>query len=91
MIYIEMTVEEAIKICNKNATVLVAVHDLEDDNADIVFAKKRRNEYDCLFKDAATIASLCDDFMKQLNIFTEKQDIMNIMPKGLQKTIILRE
>ena len=37
MKYIEMTIEEAMKRCNKNKKVLVAVQDLEDDNVDIVF------------------------------------------------------
>lgn len=91
MKYAEMTVEEATKMCNKNATVLVAVQDLEDDNADVIFVKKRKSEYECLFKDAKTIASLCDDFMKQLNVFTKKQDIRNIIPHGIQRTILLKE
>jgi len=91
MQYIEMTIEEAKKKCKKNAKVLVAVQDLEDDNVDVVFVLKRRNEYDELFADVETVASLCDNFIKQLNLFTEKQDIINIRPYGLQKTVLLRE
>lgn len=91
MQYIEMTIEEAKKKCKKNAKVLVAVQDLEDDNVDVVFVLKRRSEYDDLFADVETVASLCDNFIKQLNLFTEKQDIMNIKPYGLQKTVLLRE
>ena len=44
MKYVEMTIEEAIKRCNKNDKVLVAVQDLEDDNCDIIFSKRGRNE-----------------------------------------------
>ena len=89
--YIEMTIEEAMKCCNKNATVLVAVNDLEDKNANVVFVKKSRCDYNKLFNNAKTIASLCDDFMKQLEVFTEKQDIKNIVPVGIQRTILLKE
>lgn len=91
MRYVEMTIEEAIKRCNKNDRVLVAVQDLEDDNVDIVFIKKRRNEYDSIFEDVKTVASICDDFVKQLRLFTEKQNIPNIEPRGIQKTILLKE
>lgn len=91
MKYIEMTIEEAMKCCNKNKKVLVAIQDLEDDNVDVVFVKKRKNEYDTIFDDVKTVASICDDFVKQLNLFTEKQEIPNIEPLGLQKTILLRE
>ena len=91
MKYVEMTIEEAMKCCNKNKKVLVAIQDLEDDNVDVVFVKKRKNEYDTIFDDVKTVASICDDFVKQLNLFTEKQEIPNIEPHGLQKTILLRE
>ena len=91
MQYVEMTVEEAKKCCNKNTKVLVAIQDLEDNNVDAIFVPKRRNEYDDLFADVETVASLCDDFVKQLKLFTEKQDIKNIRPFGLQKIVLLRE
>ena len=48
MQYVEMTVEEAKKRCKKNAKVLVAVQDLEDDNVDVIFVPKRRGEYEKL-------------------------------------------
>lgn len=34
---------------------------------------------------------ICDDFVRQLNLFTEKQEIHNIEPHGMQKIILLRE
>lgn len=89
--YVEMTIEEAMKHCNKNKKVLVAIQDLEDDNADIVFVPKRKNEYADIFEDVKTVASLCDDFVKQLRLFTEKQDIRNIRPYGIQRTVLFKE
>ena len=91
MRYVEMTIEEAMKRCNKNKRVLVAVQDLEDDNTDVIFVRKERSEYYKIFEDVQTVASICDDFVKQLRLFTEKQNIPNIEPHGYQKTILLKE
>ena len=88
---VEMTIEEAMKRCNKNKRVLVAVQDLEDDNTDVIFVRKERSEYYKIFEDVQTVASICDDFVKQLRLFTEKQNIPNIEPHGYQKTILLKE
>lgn len=90
--YIEMTVEEAMKKCNKNTKVLVAIQDLEKEDDEIVFVQKKKREYDSIFEDAKTVLSMCDDFIKELNVFTEKQpDIYNIRPHGLQKIVLLKE
>ena len=91
MQYIEMTIEEAFKRCNKNNKVLVAIQDLEKEDCDIVFVKKERNEYQTMFDDIKTVASICDDFVKQLRLFTEKQNIHNIEPHGFQKIVLLKE
>lgn len=90
--YIEMTIEEAMKKCNKNTKVLVAIQDLEKEDDEIVFVQKKKREYGSIFEDAKTVLSMCDDFMKELNVFTEKQtDIYNIRPHGLQKIVLLKE
>ena len=90
--YVEMTIEEAMKKCNKNAKVLVAIQDLENNDTDIVFVPKKKKEYHSIFEDAKTVLSMCDDFIKELNVFTEKQpDIYNIRPHGLQKIVLLKE
>lgn len=90
--YIEMTIEEAIKRCDKNTKVLVAIQNLElEDESDVVFIKRKREEYYKMFEDIKTVASLYDDFVEQLRLFTEKQDIYNIKPKGMQKIVLLRE
>jgi hypothetical protein len=91
MKYVEMTVEEAIKCCNKNAKILVAVHDLKEDDVDIVFVQKKREEYDEIFEGIKTACSYCDDWVKQLKLFTEKQDIRHVKPCGLERIILLRE
>ena len=91
MRYVEMTIEEAMKRCNKNKKVLVAMQDLEDENVVTVFVQKERSEYQSMFEDVKTVASACDDFVKQLRLFTEKQNIFNIEPKGIQKIVLLKE
>lgn len=91
MQYIEMSVEEAMKKCKKNAKILVAIQDLADESVDIVFVHKRGGDYKDVFEDVKTVASLCDDFISQLKLFTEKQDIRDIRPYGIQKTVMLRE
>ena len=91
MRYVEMTIEEAMKRCNKNKKVLVAIQDLEDDSVDTVFIQKERSEYQSMFEDVKTVASACDDFVKQLRLFTEKQNIFNIEPRGIQKIVLLKE
>ena len=92
MIYVEMTVEEAMKRCNKHDKVLVAVQNLEEDSINVSFVPKRREEYPEMFKDIKTAVSFCDDFIKQLRLFTEVQgDIYNIRARGLQKTVMLKE
>ena len=90
--YTEMTVEEAMKKCGRHEKVLVAVQNLEEEpEEDIVFTKKKREEYKELFDNIKTVASIYDDFVRQLNLFTEKQDIYNIKPRGVRKIVLLKE
>lgn len=89
MKYVKMTLEDAIKRCNKHTKVLVAIQDLEEDNIDIVFSLKRREEYKKLFEDVKIASYLNDEFIKQLNLFTEMQNIYDIKPKGFQKIVLL--
>ena len=91
MQYVEMSVEEAMKKCKKNAKILVAIQDLADENVDIVFVQKKGSDCKEVFEDVKTVASLCDDFISQLKLFTEKQDIRDIRPYGIQRTVLLRE
>ena len=86
-----MTVEEALKRCNKNAKVLVAVQNLEKSDVNIPFMAIRKNEYDRLFENIQTAVQIYDDLVKQLRLFTEKQDINNIRPYGFEKIVLLKE
>lgn len=90
--YIEMTIEEAMKRCNKNKKVLVAVQDLEDNqDVNIAFVQKDKSEYPTIFKDIQTAVSICDDFVNQFRLFTEKQNVPNIQPRGQQRIVLLQE
>lgn len=91
MKYVEISIEEAMKRCKKNAKVLVAEHDLENEDCNETFIMKTQKDYDDMFKNIRTAASLADDFINQLRLFTERQDIYNVKPKGIQKIILLKE
>jgi hypothetical protein len=91
MKYVEIPIEEAMRRCKKNAKVLVAEKDLEQDDCNIEFIIKDRRDYRDLFKGIQTAASFTDDFMKQLSLFTEHQDIPNIRPHGVQKIVLLKK
>jgi hydroxymethylpyrimidine pyrophosphatase-like HAD family hydrolase len=88
---IEMTVEEAMQLCGKQAKVLVAVQNLEDENDDnLHFAVKQKDDYDKIFEDVKTVASQMNDLVKQLRCFTCKQNLLDIKPKGVQKIVLLK-
>lgn len=90
MMYVEMTLEEAMARCDKNDKVLVAVQDLSDcNNSVIAFVRKKREEYPEIFADIQTAYSIRDDFVNQLRLFTTHQNVSNIKPVGLQKTVLI--
>ncbi len=88
MIYVEMTLEEAMERCNKNSKVLVAVQDLTKNDV-ISFTRRKREEYYDIFADIQTAYSIHDDFVNQLRLFTEQQRLPNIKPIGMQKTVLI--
>lgn len=91
MKYVEMTTDEAIDVLRKSKgkKVLVAIQDLESEE-DVIFCQKLKSDCEAMIRDAETISSICDDFVKKLDVFTVKQNLMNIQPYGLQKTILIR-
>lgn len=92
MRYIEMTIDEAIDVLKKSKgkKVLVAIQDLEKDEP-ALFSPKLKSDCLIMIEQAKTISSVCDDFVEQLRLFTEKQlDLRNIRPEGLQQTILLK-
>ena len=92
MNYVEMTTEEAIEVLRKSKgkKVLVAIKDLENDD-DAILYQKLKSDCEIMIQEAQTVLSMCDDFVKKLDVFTEKQrDLFNIKPIGSQKTILLK-
>lgn len=90
MKYVEMTLEEAKKVAKKDAVVLVAVQDLEDNDCNAEFSKKIFAECNPILEEAKTIAKVCDDFANQLRVFSEKQsNPINYSPRGRLHTILL--
>lgn len=90
MEYILMSLEEAKKVAKKDAVVLVAKQDLEHEDCNIGFNKKKFGECSNILEEAATIAKVCDDFAAQLRVFSEHQvDVINFEPKGKLDTILL--
>lgn len=89
--YIAMSVEQAIKITNKNAIVLVAINDLENKININGFSKKTFIECEQMIKEAETIISICDNFIKSLKCYTVQQnDFPELQPKGKEGIILLR-
>lgn len=60
-------------------------------NVDIVFVQRKGQDCDDVFEDIKTVASISDNLVKQMDLFTEKQDIRNIRPFGTRRIVILRE
>lgn len=90
MRYVEMTIDEAVKYC-KGKKVLVAEQDLEKDEV-VEFHRKTYQECTEIIKESETIAKICDDFINQLRVFSEKQkDLVNIRPIGKMSTILVRD
>ena len=74
MRYVEMTIEEAMKRCNKNDKVLVAIKDLENDSDDGVFVRKIRGEYESIFDDVKTEPVVKGDSGQDIKDFDEDEN-----------------
>lgn len=90
MKYVEVSIEEAMKRCKRNAKVLVAEQDLEQEDCNVIFVKKEKKDYEKLFADIKTAATLSDELMEQLRLFTEHQDVFNVRPVGIQKIVLMK-
>ena len=91
MILKTISPEEAkLEVSNsKGRIVLIAIQDLSETDVNVVFDKHDKADCDRIIESAKTIASMCDDFIRMLDCYTEEQDIENIKPVGLQQTILL--
>lgn len=90
---VEMTIEEAIEVLkeSKGKVVMVAIQDLEHEKDVVTFSPRLKTDCEVMIKNSESIASICDDFIRQLKVYTEKQlDIANIQPRGYEKTILLK-
>lgn len=91
MEYLIMTLEEAKKVARKDAIVLVAKQDLEQEDCNIGFTKKKFCECSKMLENAETIAKVCDEFANQLRVFSERQiNPLDYKPKGTLSTILFR-
>ena len=92
MEFVKMTIDEAKKIAKKNATVLVAVRDLEQEDCNEEFTSQMFVDCSDMFEKAKTIAQIADDLLNQIRVFTEYQpDPINYIPKGKLGTILLQK
>lgn len=92
MKYIEVTKKEAIDILKKSKgdKVMIAIQDMGHDDVGM-FCPHLKSECENMIYEAETIASMSDDFIKQLDLFSEKQlDLMNIKSIGYRKIILLK-
>lgn len=87
MEYVIMTLDEAKKVAKKDAIVLVSKQDLENQDCNVGFSKKRFYECDSILEEAAMIAKVCDDFSNQLKVFSEMQRDIS---KGYLHTILYK-
>jgi hypothetical protein len=86
-----MDIDEAVKYC-KGKKVLVAEQDLESENEVIGFERKTFQECKEIIERSETIAKICDDFLNQLRVFSEKQeDVISIRPIGTMSTILVHD
>ena len=93
MKYFEVTKAEAIDILKKSKgdKIMIAIQDLEHDDGVGIFCPHLKSECESMIFEAKTIASMSDDFIKQLDLFTEKQlDLRNIQSIGYRKIVIMR-
>ena len=88
MEYVAMPLEEAKKMAKKDAVVLIAKQDLENEDCNVGFKKKKFGECHNILEEAATIDKVCDDFANQLRVFS---DIQVDVPKGILHTILFKK
>lgn len=67
MWYVKTTLEEEKEYCSRRTNVLIFVQYLEKENedSDIMFAPKYREEDYNIFQDIKTVTALNDDFMRE--------------------------
>ena len=91
MEYIEVTVEDALKIFkgDPSKTVLIAVKDLEDEYDTIQrFSKVKALNCKNIIKSSETLCHSRDELLSHLLLFSHKQNIQEIKAIGSMTRII---
>lgn len=84
-----MTMEDAKKIVDDSAIVLVSISDLEKGIVITNFKRSRFNECYRILEDGKTIAKLSNELVNSLNIYSEKQDDpIHYKPIGRLSTVL---
>lgn len=93
MQYVEMSIEEALKIFKGDVskTVFVAVKDLEKDDDIQSFEKVGVSRCKRIIKSSSTIIGIDDDLIRQLLLYSSKQNIQSIKPIGTMTRIVYKE
>lgn len=91
MEFVKMSIEEAKKVTKKNATVYVAVRDLENEDCNEEFVATKFVDCSDMINQAKTIAKIADELLDQIRVFSEYQpDPINYLPKGKLGTILIK-
>lgn len=94
MKYIEMSIEDALKIFkgDKSKTVLVAVKDLENDDDTLQpFERMEISKCRKVIRSSKTIIGMDDELLKHLLLYSKKQNIQAIRPIGTMTRIVYKE
>lgn len=86
-----MTNEDAMAYLqsHKDCVVMFAEDDLENQTP-VMFIKMAKAECYPIVEKAASIATVLDDFIAQVNLYTEKQDLPVVKNRGRREIIMLR-
>ena len=86
-----MTNEDAMAYLqsHRDVVVMFAEDDLENQTP-VMFIKRAKDECYPIVEKAASIATVLDDFIAQVNLYTEKQDLPSVKPQGRREIIMLR-
>lgn len=85
----EITVEDAFNFLKKSKNVLVTYQDLECEREVTSFVTKPKSECNNIIYSAKTLVYYCDEFIREIILYTHEQpDIDHTIPVG-QEIIIL--
>lgn len=84
-----VNLDNAVKELDGTKSALVAIHDLKNKKEVTSFVKKTKEECRELLKNAKTIVIKRDDgFVREMDLFSCKQDIKDVKPIGSEVIIL---